>query len=124
LWAELASIRLKHMGRYEEAATDLLHVVNMLTLLHGPHDERLISPCEELCHAHLMLGRWAMAKKALTQAHSLACARYGIDSQTAKRLAQVLRSIDEQMPKDARDEGLLDDAETDEDLAPHAAIGA
>eukprot|EP00967_Tisochrysis_lutea_P022722 scaffold25942_cov32-Tisochrysis_lutea.AAC.2 len=37
---------------------------------------------------------------------------------------QVLRSIDEQMPKDARDEGLLDDAETDEDLAPHAAIGA
>jgi hypothetical protein len=61
----------------------------MLTLLHGAHDDRLITPCEQLCHAHLMLGRWAQARAALGRAHALAAARYGADSPTALRLAQV-----------------------------------
>ena len=40
----------------------LSHVVTVLELLHGPHDERLIAPCEKLCHALVALGRWRDAR--------------------------------------------------------------
>ena len=61
LWAELASIRMRQQ-RHEAAAADYEHVVTVLELLHGPHDERLIAPCEKLCHALVALGRWRDAR--------------------------------------------------------------
>ena len=97
LWTEVVALRMKTC-RYELAAADSEHVLNMLSLTRGPSSAELIPAAERLAKAHVLGRRWPAARDALATAHTISAGRYGVDHRDTLRIADVLRSLEKYAP--------------------------
>ena len=93
LWSDLVAIRMQTL-RYDEAAADCEHVLNMLRLTRGPTSAELIPVAERLAKAHVLARRWPDARDALTTAYTISSGRFGPEHRDTLRIADVLQSLE------------------------------
>ena len=93
LWGEVLSLRMKTQ-RYDEAAADGQHILEMLALTRGPASVELIPAAERLAKAHVLARRWAEARDALSTAYQISMQRHGPEHRDTLRIADVLKSLE------------------------------
>ena len=97
LWLEVIAIHMQ-LHRYDDAAINCEHVLNMTRLTKGPGSADLIPIAEKLAKAHVLARRWPEARDALTEAHTVSSGRFGPEHRDTLRIADVLKSVDKYAP--------------------------
>jgi hypothetical protein len=85
-------MRLK---RFDAAASDYAHLLQMQTILHGEGSIKLVTTCEKLGKAHVFMRSWEGARAALSVAHGIVSKAHGPHHHETIRLGDVLLSLEQ-----------------------------
>ena len=92
LWLEVAGIRMRR-GKHEAAARDYAHAYEVGKLVHGVASAALVPTLERLVKVFVLMRRWADARDAMEELHTLSVQVHGAEHRETRRIEDVRASL-------------------------------